>query len=505
MLRYKLNNWLKTFVLSFSLLISLNLVSQENILLDRSYWKSQPSLTDVQQKIKEGNSPSEMNPYKFDPLIYAILEKAPNNVLEYLQAQKGNDVNKITHDGRTYIFWAAYKDNISFMKYLLNKGAATDVIDEYGYSLLNFAAVTGQQNPALYDFIIENDDKALNGLNHEGANALLLVLPHLKSPDLIGYFQEKGMSLKSTDKDGNGAFNHAAKGGNIDMLNWLIEQGVDYTSPNKEGGTAMHFASAGMRRHHNTVDVFRYLKEKGLDPNKATNEGITPLMTYAFDGSDPTAFEFFLKNGASVDQADNKGNTALINAAGFNSVEIVKLLMNESANTNIVNKKGQSALMMATQYNSSEAMNLLLSKGSKAPIFDEDGNGALYYLVQSYSSKTEEDFNKKMKLLKENKVDFKATEPTGNSLFHLAADKDITSLIELANEGGLDVNAKNKEGMTPLLIAAMKSKDGESLKYLVSIGADKSIKTDFEESAYQLASENELLQKAKFDINFLAK
>jgi ankyrin repeat protein len=228
-------------------------------------------------------------------------------------------------------------------------------------------------------------------------------------------------------------------------------------------------------------------------------------MAYAYGGSDPTAFEFFLKNGASVDQADNKGNTALMNAAGFNNIEIIKLLTNVSTNPNIVNKKGQSALMMATQHNSSDAMSLLLAKGAKAPIFDTDGNGALYYLVQSYNSKEEEDFYKKMKLLKNNRVDFRATEPTGNSLFHLAADKDITSLLEIANEGGLDVNAKNKEGMTPLLIAAMKSKDGESLKYLVSIGADTSITTDFEESAYQLASENELLQRTKFDINFLAK
>lgn len=65
------------------------------------------------------------------------------------------------------------------------------------------------------------------------------------------------------------------------------------------------------------------------------------------------------------------------------------------------------------------------------------------------------------------------------------------------------MNSKNKEGITPLHLAVMKAKDTSIINYLLSIGADKTAKTDFDESVYDLASENELLKKQKVNINFL--
>ena len=67
----------------------------------------------------------------------------------------------------------------------------------------------------------------------------------------------------------------------------------------------------------------------------------------------------------------------------------------------------------------------------------------------------------------------------------------------------IDVNAKNKEGITALQISAMKAKDDKIIKYLLGIGADKTIKTDFDETVYDLASENELLKKQNVNISFL--
>ena len=105
-------------------------------MIDREFWKSKPDLKTVQEKVGDGNDPSELNRFAFDPLSWALIEEAPFNVLEYLYNQEGNSANKLTHDGRTYIFWAAYRDNLKFMKFLLKEGAQTDIIDEHGYSLL---------------------------------------------------------------------------------------------------------------------------------------------------------------------------------------------------------------------------------------------------------------------------------------------------------------------------------------------------------------------------------
>jgi ankyrin repeat protein len=67
----------------------------------------------------------------------------------------------------------------------------------------------------------------------------------------------------------------------------------------------------------------------------------------------------------------------------------------------------------------------------------------------------------------------------------------------------VDVNAKNKEGITALHKAAMVAENDVVLKYLVSIGAKKELTTAFKETAYNLAHENEFLTKQHISIDFL--
>ncbi|MBL4663603.1 MAG: ankyrin repeat domain-containing protein [Flavobacteriaceae bacterium] len=164
---------------------SSEVIAQKNIFLTRDYWKVNPSIAQIEKDIEAGNNPTELNGNAFDAVVYALLEKTDNNSIKYLLTKEGNGVNKRTHDGRTYIFWAAYKDNLEMMKYLVLKGAKTDLIDSHGYSVLNFAAVTGQLNTKLYDFCIAQGSDPKNEKNNDGANALLLVAPFLKKPRLL--------------------------------------------------------------------------------------------------------------------------------------------------------------------------------------------------------------------------------------------------------------------------------------------------------------------------------
>ena len=57
--------------------------------------------------------------------------------------------------------------------------------------------------------------------------------------------------------------------------------------------------------------------------------------------------------------------------------------------------------------------------------------------------------------------------------------------------------------MTALHIAAMKSNNSDIMKLLIELGADIKSKTNFGETAFDLASENEQLLKSKVNINFL--
>src|SRR4051812_17827804 len=86
--------------------------AQKNVFLDAAFWKENPDVSRIQSEIAKGSNPAEANPMCFDGVVNAINAKAPTESIKFLLTQKGNDVNKITHDARTYIFWAASKGNV---------------------------------------------------------------------------------------------------------------------------------------------------------------------------------------------------------------------------------------------------------------------------------------------------------------------------------------------------------------------------------------------------------
>ena len=497
----KLN--LRNVILGAFLVIGTLAQAQDaNVFFDREFWGSNPTVETVDIKIEEGNNPAQLNERSFDPVAMAILQGASNQVIFHLLAQEGNDVNKLTHDGRTYIFWAANKGNVELMEYLLKQGAKIDVLDNHGYSVLNFAAATGQKNTKVYDLCLANGAK-LTDLDHHGANALLLVSQSAKDFNTINYFTTKGLDLNSKDADGNGIFNYVAKSGNTAMMDQLIAKGVDYKTLNTEGGNAVIFASIGGRGPSNGLDVFEYLEGKGLKANITTKNGVTPLHRLASKSKEEAVIIYFLNKGVDVNQADQNGNTPFINAASNNDLSIITLLEPNLKDINTVNKKGESALALAVKNNTAEVVSYLIKSGADVNVVDANGNNLTAYLLASYSPKSEADFNQKLALLTSKGLDISKAQANGNTLYHLALDQDDFELLKLAIQYKVDINAENNEGMTPLLKSAMSSQDDTVLKFLIENGADKSITTDFEETAYDLASENELLKANNVNINFL--
>ena len=126
-----------------------------------------------------------------------------------------------------------------------------------------------------------------------GANVLLLVAPYIKDTSLIEYFIKNGVNLRSTDNNGNGIFNYAAKAGNIQLMDYLIKQGLPYKDPVKDGSNAMIFASRGTRGVTNTLEIFKYLERLGISPNVVTKNGNTPLHSIAYRGKDIDIFKYF--------------------------------------------------------------------------------------------------------------------------------------------------------------------------------------------------------------------
>ena len=489
----------KITVLVTLLYFGIGFSQSENVFLQRDYWKENPDIENIEKKIAEGNDPTELNQNAFDAVTYALLEDANATSIIHLLSKKGNGVNKITHDSRTYIFWAAYRGNLEMMKFLLANGAKTGLVDSHGNSPINFIAATGQMDSAIYDLLISHGADPSEGNKRDAANALLLISPFLEDDKMITYFTDKGVDLHSKDDKGNGIFNYAAKKGNMAFLDLLIKKGVSYKNENKEGGNAHIFAAQGYRRSTNGLEVFQYLENLGIAPNVVTSSGQTPLHNLAAYSKDVSVFNYFIEKGVDVNQQDKSGNTPLMNAARRNTMAIVRLLAAKTSNINTVNKEGQSALTMAIRQKGTSMINFLMEQGATVNVKDRDGNTLAHYLLNTFNSKEPEQFNGKLKALQKSGFVFKEKQAKENTLWHLAVQKKDIALMELINTFDVPINLKNSDGLTPLHMAAMQSESDVSLKYLVANGADKKIKTDFDESVFDLVNNNELLKSINLD------
>jgi ankyrin repeat protein len=494
----------KQIALTALLFVSFTgIAQQKNELIDRKFWKSNPDVATIKQKIAEGNDPAEMDSNSFDATTLAITSKADTEVVKYLLSLEGNAVDKKTHDSRIYLHWAAYAGDAELVQFLLDNGASVTALDSHRYTPLAFGANAGLTNPAIYNAFEKKGVNLVEEKNEHGANVLLLAAPSLKTEKELNFFLDKGLSLDSNDEDGNGIFNYASKKGNIDFLNLLIKKGVDYKSLNDNGGNAFMFASQGGRGFSNGLPVYTYLKGLGLEPNIVEKNGSTPLHRLAFGTKDAAIIELFLNAGADVNQADEEGNTPFLNAAARNQLSIVQLLAKNVKDINAANKSGETALMLATHSNKADVVEFLISKGADINAQDTAGNTAAYFLADSYNKRNAKAFDAKLALLKSKGLKFNTVQGEGNTLYHVAAKKNNLELLKKVSDFNIDVNAKNDEGLTALHVAAMKAENDKLLKFLLAKGADAKSTTDFEETVYDLASENELLQKENTSLNFL--
>jgi len=350
------------------MIISCASLAQKNIFHNRDFWKTNPSIQIIEKKQSEINNLIKLNSSAFDAVTYALLENVDNLTIKYLLKIKGNHVNKLTHDSRTYIFWAAYKNNLEILKYLVSRGAKTTIIDSHGYSVLNFAATNGQTNTELYDYLITMKSNIKTEKNHSGANALLLVAPYLKNFRLVEYFLSKGASLDDKDYDGNGIFEYATKGGEISFLKTLKQKGVQI------GENTMIFASQGLRRKKNTLETYKFLESIGVQVNIVNKKGKNPLHAISYNSKDLAIYKYLIEKVVEVNVEDNEKNVPFKIAANGNSTEIVEFLLKHIQNINSKNKKGLSSLAMAVKKNSSEMVEFLINNGADINTKDKEGN-----------------------------------------------------------------------------------------------------------------------------------
>jgi len=161
--------------------------------------------------------------------------------------------------------------------------------------------------------------------------------------------------------------------------------------------------------------------------------GAEDLLLQSSEKCDVEGVKNALKRKANVNAKTSYHDTALALAAKCGSVEIVKLLLSKGADVNTSNKWGDTPLHFAAISGNLEIVKLLVDK--KADIHQKN------YLQYT-------------------------------PMFYAAINGNLECLKYFVEEKGMDVNSRDKIGMTPLMRVAYQNEEHLDIaKYLIEKGA----------------------------------
>lgn len=140
----------------------------------------------------------------------------------------------------------------------------------------------------------------------------------------------------------------AAVDGSIEQVKLFISKGADISTKDDYGQTALHCAV--VKGHNN---ITQYLLENGAEVDPTDNAGRTPLHyasgaggAYGVIGGDIGTAQLLLDKGANINATDKWGWTPLHYATRMRNKDLVELLVNRGADSNIPNKRGHTAFSM---------------------------------------------------------------------------------------------------------------------------------------------------------------
>jgi ankyrin repeat protein len=377
-------------------------------------------------------------------------------------------------NGSSLLFWAA-RDGKSPDIIRVLRSAGVEIKDNEG---VEYVAVKNSEEMALA--LLES------GLGVKSRNDLLVSSIELKGKErLLQKVLQLGCEVNYRFNQGNTALVIAIKE-NTQYVPILINAGADVNLANDEGTTPLMEAVA--IRNKELIALLLRAKAK-ID--QADNDGKTPLMVAVYRGYEDIV-ALLLESGADVTIKDPAGGHALSYLANSSSWRdepsvksrlegIMDSLIQAGLSIDDKNNEGATLLMLATSSFNEPLMGLVLSKGGDINDRDKNGNTLFHYLHAGYMQIqynifsnvvmevvmamgfwgsrefTEEEMDTIRQVVSQNMQEY---------------DKKLASIFKKLQEAGAKVDVKNKDGVTPLMLAAKSSQDPQWIQYLLDCGLD---------------------------------
>lgn len=178
------------------------------------------------------------------------------------------------------------------------------------------------------------------------------------SADYIEYLFSKGFILDLKGKDKSLLAKCIENNNNQAVMNIvsISADALNFETP--DGENLLHIAV-----QHENIDMISYLIEAGLNPNKVSDFGLTPLLA-ALD-KDVSVVQAFIDHFKIVDfdNFDNNANSVLNILVQINDIEKIKAVLPFVRYKNMGNISGFNPLLMAVNNGKIDVVKLLVENG----------------------------------------------------------------------------------------------------------------------------------------------
>ena len=373
-------------------------------------------------------------------VITLILSGKGNEAKSLFQSKY--DINETDASGNTPLHAAALVDDADVAHFLLIKGADDTRVNSDGDTPLH-AAIKNDNFGAVRVFAENGSGVFVR--NADGKTALEAGLEKSDAYVAALITQNTG---RERDSDGNTIVHYCVRMQNEGAVRECIKKGIPVSIQNNAGKTPLDIAledsgdeksvaiaadliMAGAETNDSQFSYFQTaVSERNF--NYRFGDGQTPLHIAAIQHHKSIA-RYLLANGAHTSAQDITGATPLHEAVRYGDIDIAKALLESGADVNAEDNLGKTPVML---------------------VIPEDKREAMY------------------RILIEHAADVAKKDAYGDTVLHTATMTSLTpSILELLVAGGADVNARNKDGVSPLLIAVQK-RNFAHVKFYAERGAD---------------------------------
>lgn len=375
-------------------------------------------------------------------LADAVESEDSDRVSKLLSSQI--DVNVPQVDGMTALHWAAHHDDWKLCKRLLDRGANASAQNRYGITPLYLACLNGNAN--LVSALLESGADPNTAIN--GGETALMTAARTGNIGTVTSLINAGAEIDAKERNGQTPAMWAAAEGHSGVIQALLSAGADFQSPLRRSGYTPFFFAIREGR----TEVVRMLLDAGTEINEVMQtsyprgrlpkKGTSPLLLAVENGHYDLAIEML---NAGADPNDDRSGYTLLHSLTW----IRKPDFGESS-------AGDPEPQGSGRRNSLQFIRELVERGA----------------------------NVNARLKRGRKAGSGHVSVVGATPIFLASDRADLAYMKLLVELGADPLIPNRDGTTPLMVAAgigstapeeEAGSETECLaaaKYLVSLGAD---------------------------------